>query len=90
MNQLEQARKEINEVDAQMAALFERRMKAAEQVAAYKKQNGLPILDESREKAVIEKNLQRIEQDVFKPYYQSFLEHLMALSKEYQATLMEK
>ncbi|MFR4008499.1 MAG: chorismate mutase [Christensenellales bacterium] len=90
MNQLEQARKEINEVDAQMAALFERRMKAAEQVAAYKKQNGLPILDKSREKAVIEKNLQRIEQDVFKPYYQSFLEHLMALSKEYQATLMEK
>ncbi len=37
MNQLEQARIEINKIDEQMAVLFERRMQAAEQVAAYKK-----------------------------------------------------
>ena len=36
MNQLEQARIEINKIDEQMAVLFERRMQAAEQVAAYK------------------------------------------------------
>ena len=61
MNQLEQARIEINKIDEQMAVLFERRMQAAEQVAAYKKQQGLPIFDKAREQAVIEKNLSRIQ-----------------------------
>lgn len=88
MNQLEQARIEINKIDEQMAVLFERRMQAAEQVAAYKKQQGLPIFDKAREQAVIEKNLSRIQNQVYCPYYQAFLQHLMDLSKEYQATLL--
>ena len=33
MNDLEQARKEINEIDKEMALLFERRMAAAEKIA---------------------------------------------------------
>ena len=88
MNQLEQARIEINKIDEQMAVLFERRMQAAEQVAAYKKQQGLPIFDKAREQAVIEKNLSRIQNQAYCPYYQAFLQNLMDLSKEYQATLL--
>ena len=68
MNQLEQARIEINKIDEQMAVLFERRMQAAEQVAAYKKQQGLPIFDKTREQAVIEKNLSRIQNQAYCPY----------------------
>ena len=67
MNQLEQARIEINKIDEQMAVLFERRMQAAEQVAAYKKQQGLPIFDKAREQAVIEKNLSRIQNQAYCP-----------------------
>ena len=37
MNLLEEARLEINTVDKEMAKLFERRMRASEKVAAYKK-----------------------------------------------------
>ena len=37
MDALEQARREIDTVDAQLAALFERRMKAVLSVAEYKK-----------------------------------------------------
>ena len=44
-NKLEEARKIINEVDAQMAELFVKRMRAAEMVAEHKKMYGLPILD---------------------------------------------
>ena len=88
MNQLEQARIEINKIDEQMAVLFERRLQAAEQVAAYKKQQGLPIFDKAREQAVIEKNLSRIQNQAYCPYYHAFLQHLMDLSKEYQATLL--
>ena len=42
MDALEQARREIDTVDAQLAALFERRMKAVLSVAEYKKAHGLP------------------------------------------------
>ena len=50
MDALEQARREIDTVDAQLAALFERRMKAVLSVAEYKKAHGLPIFDAAREK----------------------------------------
>ena len=55
-NKLEEARKIINETDAQMAKLFVKRMKAVETVCAYKMEFGLPILDQKREDAVIEQN----------------------------------
>ena len=44
MDALEQARAEIDAVDTQLAALFERRMAAVLQVAEYKRAHGLPIL----------------------------------------------
>ena len=60
MDALEQARAEIDEVDAQLAALFERRMAAVLQVAEYKRAHGLPIFDAAREAAVLEKAAARI------------------------------
>ena len=60
MDALQEARKIINEVDEQMAALFCRRMEAAAMVAAYKKETGMPILDAAREEAVIRQGLERI------------------------------
>ena len=55
-NKLEEARKIINQVDAQMAQLFIKRMEAAEMVYEYKKEYGLPILDKEREDMVIKNN----------------------------------
>ena len=65
-NKLEEARKIINEVDAQMAELFVKRMRAAEMVSEHKKMYGLPILDVARENAVIEKNTALIEDEILK------------------------
>ena len=53
MDALEQARREIDTVDAQLAALFERRMKVVLSVAEYKKAHGLPVFDAAREKVVL-------------------------------------
>ena len=61
---LDEARIEIDDVDKQMAKLFERRMKAVEDVIKYKIENNKPIFDASREKDVIAKNVARIENDV--------------------------
>ena len=86
-NKLEEARKIINEVDSQMAELFVKRMKAAEMVFEHKKEFGLPILDEKREAAVIEKNTALIEDNVLKEYYTLYLKNLMSVSRAYQYRL---
>ena len=86
-NKLEQARAIINEVDAKMAELFVRRMRAAELVSAHKQEYGLPILDQKREDAVIEKNAALIEDDILKSYYIDYQKHLMAVSRAYQYRL---
>lgn len=83
-NQLEKARDEINRIDREMAHLFEQRMKAAEQVIAYKREHNLPVLDSAREKTVIEKNTALIESPVLQEYYQEFIKKIMSLSREYQ------
>ena len=65
-NELQQAREIINEVDKQIAVLFEKRMNAAKQVADYKKKNGLPVEDTDREKALVQKMLGYIENEELK------------------------
>ena len=83
-NKLEEARIIINEVDSQMAELFVKRMHAAELVYAHKKEFHLPILDQAREDAVIEKNTALIKEEHLKEYYVEFIKNLMAISKSYQ------
>jgi len=83
-NKLEEARKIINEVDAQMAELFVKRMRAAEMVYAHKKEYGLPILDQKREELVVSQNSARIEDEVIRGYYVDYLKNLMAISRAYQ------
>ena len=83
-NKLEQARNIINEVDARMAELFVKRMRAAEMVYEHKKEYGLPILDQKRETQVIASNAAQIEDETIKGYYIDYLKNLMSLSRAYQ------
>ena len=81
-------RKEINEIDKEMADLFVRRMKAVEEVAEYKKERGLAILDEARENEVVRQNASLVEDDTLRGYYVNFLRDTMAVSRSYQGYLM--
>ena len=83
-NKLEEARRIINEVDAQMAELFVKRMKAAELVYEHKKEFGLPIPDQKREDAVVEQNAAKISDETLRGYYVDFLKNTMAISRAYQ------
>ncbi len=89
MSLLDNARKKINEVDREMARLFEERMRAVEIVAEHKKTHGLPILDKEREAAVIEKNSQFVSDKVIREYFVNFLSNNMELSKQYQFRILE-
>lgn len=83
-DKLNQAREIINEVDKEMAALFEKRMNAAKLVAKYKKEHGMPILDTGREAAVIARNSKLIENDELRSFYVNFIQSTMDISKNYQ------
>lgn len=89
MNSLEKARETINRVDSEMAALFTERMRAAELVAAYKKEHGLPITDAEREAAVIRNGAQQVDDPILREYYVRFIQETMALSRAYQSRLLE-
>ena len=89
MDRLEKARETINRVDAEIARLFEERMGAAREVAVYKREHGLPILDAAREEAVIARGVSRITDESLKEYYVTFQKSLMAVSRSYQSQLLE-
>ena len=88
MDALEQARAEIDAVDAQLAALFERRMAAVLQVAEYKRAHGLPVYDAARETAVLEKAAARIQDPALRPYYKDHVQNLMDVAKQYEAVVL--
>lgn len=89
MDLLEQARSIINEVDEEMAQLFVRRMKAAETVAQYKKEHGLPVLDAAREEIVLRRGAERVQDEELRAYYVNFIRNNMAISRAYQHRLLE-
>lgn len=51
---LEEIRKNIDNIDNQLVELFKQRMDCAKQVALYKKENHMPILNEKREQEILE------------------------------------
>ncbi len=47
--ELSRSREQIDSLDRQIVALLEQRLDVAEDIARYKLENGLPVLDEARE-----------------------------------------
>lgn len=88
-NELDKARKAINEIDVQMAELFERRMQQCREVAEYKIRSGLSIIDDSRERAKIENACELVEDSEKREFYVLFQKYLMGLSKDYQRRLFK-
>jgi len=84
MNQLENARNEIDRIDAEMRRLFLARIAAVKEIADYKKEHGLPVLDTAREEAVIRRNCERLDDPAIEPYYTEFLKSTIAVSRAYQ------
>ena len=88
MDALDKARREIDTVDAALAALFERRMAAVLAVAEYKKAHGLPIFDAAREAVVLDKAEARIQDPALRPYYRDHVQHMMDVAKQYEAEVL--
>lgn len=55
MRDLNEIRKDINEIDDKLLELYKRRMDCAEEVGYYKKEKNIPILNEKREEEILNK-----------------------------------
>lgn len=84
---LEQARKEINDVDSQLIPLFLRRMRAAGEAARYKKEHHLPVLDRTREREVLSKVTDAAGEE-FEQYAQVLYTTLFDLTRSYEERLL--
>ncbi len=84
MKSLDECRVEIDEIDKELARLFEKRMKLAKEVVIYKKSNNMEIFQPEREKEVLEKNTARVENEDLKPFVNELFKEVMEISKKYQ------
>jgi len=90
VNELEQCRKEIDEIDKELINLFERRMDIAIRVANYKKENDLPIYDEERESKVIKKNVDNLKNKNYDLLARRFFLSIVELSRSLQESIIKK
>ncbi len=80
---LDEIRNEIDTIDKELVELFKKRMNCAAQIAEYKKENSLPILDASRERALLGK-ISDLSGEEFEEYTRTLYSTILDLSKSYQ------
>ena len=90
MKDLKQCREQLDIIDKEIIKLFEKRMSVIKDVALYKKQNNLPIVDEEREKIILQNNLEKFNNPELKQYYQTILKAYIDVNKQYQINLIKK
>lgn len=81
-----QLRLQIDDVDAQIMALFTRRMAISAQIAEYKKENALPVHDPAREQEKA-RALGATVPSELTPYAEALYAQLAQLSRAYQIAL---
>lgn len=87
---LEAYRNEIDAIDEQLTALFARRMALAAEIAEQKRRDGLPVLDENRERTVLDRAETRTAQQELRPFTRKFFQSLLSLSRERQHGLLRQ
>ena len=85
--ELKDIRNTIDQIDDQMLELFVRRMEVARDVAAYKKEHGLPILDSGREREVLNRVTERAGEGLER-YAKLLYQTMFDLSRGYQSALL--
>ncbi|MDO5457644.1 MAG: chorismate mutase [Atopococcus tabaci] len=89
MSEIDLLRIEIDDIDQELTKLLERRLNMAKKIAEHKKKQGLPILDESREEVVIQKNIDRLNNPDYADKVREFYINLMDISKDVQEDLIK-
>lgn len=81
--ELDELRKQIDEIDRSLVELFKARMGISAQVAEYKKENGMAVFDPSRERALLQK-ISELSGEELEEYSRTLYSTILELSRSYQ------
>lgn len=79
---LNEIRNEINSIDKDLVALLEKRFNLVLKVGQYKAARNMPIFDEAREKIVIEKCKNQLENNKYANYIEKVYIQIMNTCKD--------
>ena len=83
INDINDIRKEIDEIDKELVDLYIRRMNCSARVAEYKREHGMPVLDASRERALLNK-ISELSGSELEGYTRTLYSTILDLSRSYQ------
>lgn len=86
---LQESRRQIDEIDSQIVSLFEKRMEIAGNVADYKMATGKPVFDKEREESKIESLTQMTDDPFNKKCVAELFAQIMAMSRKFQYSRLE-
>ena len=89
MKILENCREIIDQIDTEIIKLYEKRMDIVKEVIEFKIKNNIPVLDSSREEKMLIKNLEKIQNENYKKYYNSVLTGFLKASKDMQNDILK-
>jgi len=89
MDQLKDYRDLIDTIDEEILNAFLKRLKIVQKIAEVKKENGLPIFDEKREREVIRKRMNLVPSNENYELVEKLFNTIMDLSKTYQWEAIE-
>jgi len=84
---LSEIRQQINDIDEQMVALFRKRMETVAEVARYKQEQGIPVLDRTRERKVMSRVAEMAGEEL-EHYAKELYTTIFDVSRNYQRTFM--
>lgn len=88
MRELTEIRRELDGIDREIVALFERRMALSREVAQVKRSQGKPVLDAAREAQVIETRCAMLTDSALREDVKTLFGQIMALSRQEQERLL--
>ncbi len=85
---LAESRKKIDEIDQQMAKLFEERMEVANDVAVYKRSTGKKVFDPERENQKLQALRKLAANEFNKTAIEDLFRQIMSISRKYQYQML--
>jgi chorismate mutase/prephenate dehydratase len=81
--ELSELRNQIDEIDRELVELFAKRMKVSSEVASYKREHGMAVLDATRERALLQK-VSELSGTELEEYTRTLYATILDLSRSYQ------
>ena len=85
--ELKEIRKTIDEIDKQLVELYKQRMLLCADVAEYKRENNMPILDTARERELLNK-VSDLSGSEFEEYTRTLYSTILDISRSYQHKIL--